>query len=402
MSYYRYGGVLVNEPSSNGFTENPSLKNLFNPSDFEIGALIDIGTVNEAQTSCITSEFIPVVGGKVLSTGYISSYVYSPLIVPNWREYCFAYCFYKQDKTFLSYGGLSRQENEAIGVTIPQNAKYVRVSWAYYGGSDYFRPTETPEKCYVTCGDSVPTKPLPYFCNDGYTTELDESPFFGEALLIFGDSYSDSWGGHSWDAKEISQVSQGGNAENNIAWSGKLFWSKVCSEFGLTIDNRATGGSNLPYGSSSYEQWNGMDKIKNLVTEVQNGATPPKFLVLQYGTNCWESQVGTVNDAPSESASTYPSAIKWAIDTIKAEMPNTKIGVLLPLTCNNKPHNFNAHDVLLDVMKTDAYQDIPFVDMAEVSGLVLEDLPDGVHPSSEKANKTYANWCRVLLMKMIM
>lgn len=196
--------------------------------------------------------------------------------------------------------------------------------------------------------------------------------------------------------------SQGGNAENNIAWSGKLFWPKVCSEFGLTIDNRATGGSNLPYGSFSYEQWNGMDKIKNLVAEVKNGAKAPKFLVLQYGTNCWKSQVGAINDASSANANTYPSVIKWVIDTIKAEMPNTKIGVLLPLTCNNKPHSFNAHDVLLDGMKMDAYKNIPFVDMAEVSGLVLADLPDGVHPSSKKANKTYANWCRALLMKMIM
>ena len=402
MSYYRYGGILVNESTGNSIVADVPLKNLFNPSVGEVGFIEpSTGVVNPAQAQCYTTDFIPVEVGKTVAIGFIHKYVWNPTIISDFREYG-RYTFFKADKKTVVNGGDFGYSETMHGVVVPSGASYIRASWATYGGSLYFYPVTDTWKCFVTCGDTLPTNPVPYKYNNSNVVELDSLPLFGKTLLVFGDSYSDSWGGHSWDAREITQADQGGTVENNVAWSGKLFWSKVCSEFGLTIDNRATGGSNLPYGSSSYETYNGMDKIKNLVTEVRDGAEPPKFLVLQYGTNCWESQVGTVNDSPSESASTYPSAIKWAIDTIKSEMPNTKIGVLLPLTCNNNPHRFNAHDVLLEVMQTEVYKDVPFVDMAEVSGLVLADLPDGVHPASEKANKTYANWCRVLLMKMIM
>ena len=226
MSYYRYGGILVNESTGNSIVADVPLKNLFNPSVGEVGFIEpSTGVVNPAQAQCYTTDFIPVEVGKTVAIGFIHKYVWNPTIISDFREYG-RYTFFKADKKTVVNGGDFGYSETMHGVVVPSGASYIRASWATYGGSLYFYPVTDTWKCFVTCGDTLPTNPVPYKYNNSNVVELDSLPLFGKTLLVFGDSYSDSWGGHSWDAREITQADQGGTVENNVAWSGKLFGQK--------------------------------------------------------------------------------------------------------------------------------------------------------------------------------
>lgn len=393
--------------------ENP---NLADPSKFTIGLLSENGSFNAAQTGCNTCDFIPVTPGKVMTCGFIKSYNHNPwFAATNWAEYCSAYVFYAEDKsTIVSSGNFSLTANSATGVEVPEGVAYVRVSWAYQGGNYYFKPNENPEWCFVHLSDAPTTSPVHWFEEDieteyipaelvGYTYQ---PPYAGKRWVLFGDSLTDSYAGKGWDEESMNTGGIGWTSEDTyVAWSGQLWASRIASELGMTIDNRAKSGSNIYYGEGyTYADVNGCTILDAYIAEVEAGTTEcADYITVGFGSNSRNTDIGTMDDT-SETNTTVYGAMKYFIEKLRYLQKNYNqrmvFGFVLPPQSSwgdGDTRITSGRAAMLEVLQSDDYA-VPYCDMWKESGICLDQMTDGIHVASIESNNLYYHAMRRFMM----
>ena len=239
----------------------------------------------------------------------------------------------------------------------------------------------------------------------------DEPPYRNKRWCLFGDSLTDSYGGHSWD---MSTSNVGGDGwkdtTERVPWTGYFFASRIAREFGLTIDNRAKSGSNINTASnSSYTNVNGCAMLDGLIAEVEAGTTEaPDYITVAFGGNGYISQLGTIDDT-SENKETTVGAVKYFIEQIRTKFPNAVLGfVLNPMgswkaedssPAPNPNKDIDATRTMIkSVLDLPEYGGIPYIDMSTQSGITLDMLPDKIHISSKEANNLYYHAMRRFML----
>lgn len=388
MGLYDGFGNLVSQENRKRKVTSKNI-NLFDPSKYIIGVATSSG-INSAQATCITTDFIPVEPGKKVFTGVIKKVIHNPFYTASsFESSCYGISFYEEKQDARIGSGY---DHAADGVTVPADAKYVRVSFMSVG---YFYPVETPEKFYVCVSDEVTDNPHAY----GVTmdTYILDNPFEGKTWTLFGDSFTDAWGGHSWDYADISAAEQGGTVANNTPWSGKLFASRIASELGLILDNRAHSGSNMCQETgTNYESVNGIAVLNQFIAEIEAGTiAQPDYITIAFGANAYNEQVSRENP---DALNDYRGATKYWIETLREKCPNSVFGFVLPYDCNGV-HGTKGigREAILSVLETDGYK-VPYIDMLTESGITVDMLPDGLHPGSYQANNLYYHAMRRFVM----
>lgn len=364
--------------------------NRANPSEFSVGWVnTTVGgsdTLNTSNTGTRTTAAIPVTAGKVVSMGYISSYNHNPFFVAtSYTEWCLAYAFFDANGTVVS--GATSRPTVTGGVTAPSGAAYVRVTFFTDGGAD---PTTDPEKFYVCVEDANVTSPTYWFENNTeYLTTGDSQTLekWGQNWLLFGDSLTDSYGGHGWDMS-TSPVGGDGwkDTEDRVPWTGYFWASKIARDHGYTMDNRGESGSNI-YVSRVYTAVSGVYILDAFLAELQAGTVEePDLITIGFGANSVSDEIGTDADT-SETTNTLYGGTKYFIEQLNEYCPNArKVYILHPLQTGWRDTNGAAREAMKTVF--DEYN-VEYVDMSAHSGITTDMLPDGLHISSIEANRQY-------------
>lgn len=134
--------------------------------------------------------------------------------------------------------------------------------------------------------------------------------------------------------------------------------------------------------------------IQKYFTELNKKTTPvPDVIILSYGTNdeLFDYTMGDAETALKETdlrkvnIFTMAGALRWCIDTLRMELPRTKIYVALPLQSARDGKN-EGNLIKMEIMKKicDA-RSVPYFDCFHESGITLENqasyLGDGLHPN---------------------
>lgn len=200
------------------------------------------------------------------------------------------------------------------------------------------------------------------------------SPLANAKWALFGDSLTDTYGGHDL--------------------TGNYFASKIAREFNMTLDNRAKSGSNIYRGGSgNYVSVSGMIKLDEFVAEIDAGTTEqPDYITIAFGTNSFAAQIGTNEDTSETDTSVY-GATKRFIEVLREKCPNSVFGFVLSPKQDwgtNDSQNLRAVDAARTAIKTvcDEYG-VPYIDMSTQSGITVAMLPDGIHISNDQSQNLY-------------
>lgn len=363
--------------------------NLFDPTNYTIGVVTASG-FNPAQTSCIATDFIPVHPGQIVSAGYIKTQKHNPFYISAFTQKVYGISFFA-DKQSNRTSAVNASDN---GVAVPSGANFIRVSFMPDG---YYYPVQTPEIFFVCVADAVTDNPHPY----GITVDewvCDHTPFYNKTWVMFGDSIFDSWGGHYWDAADITAAMQGGSdTSKNTPWSGKLFASRIASELGLKMDNRAKAGSNMcSETNTNYASVNGIIMLDAFLAEIEAETTEqPALITIAFGTNAYAEQCA--REDPN-ALNDYRGATKYFIQKLREKCPNSVFGFILPYD-NAGVHGTPGigRAAIKSVLDAYPYQ-VPYVDLYTESGITVDLLPDGVHPGSYQANNLVYHAIRRFVM----
>lgn len=201
------------------------------------------------------------------------------------------------------------------------------------------------------------------------------SPLAKAKWMLFGDSLTDSYGGHDL--------------------TGKYFASKIAREFGMELDNRAISGSNIYRGGSgNYVSSSGMIKLDELIAEIDAGTTEqPDYITIAFGTNSFAAQIGTNADTSETDTSVY-GATKRFIEVLREKCPKSVFGFVLSpkqqWPQSSDPSGLRAIDAARTAIKAvcDDYG-VPYIDMSTQSGITVAMLPDGLHISNDQSQNLY-------------
>lgn len=356
--------------------------------------------------ACITDK-IPCTPGKYIYAGHASKNVLNAPEAVSYTSHMSVnrVNFYTQEGNFVSC-----VESETSPVLVPDNAAFVIVSYPY----QFLLYDNDKSRCFVTIKDTNTDESFefePYTKEDVLDAKIKKANLsytelpipHGKTWLLFGDSLTDSYGGHSWD-ESTSPVGGDGwkDTTDRVPWTGHFWASKIARELGLTIDNRAKSGSNINIGNNgNYADVCGINILNAFLDEIDAGSEAPDFITVGFGSNAIMSQLGTSEDT-SETTSSVCGAVKYFIEQLRTKCPNAAIGFVLPpqsdwgdtSTVKSVEQGRTAIKSVLDL---DEYA-VPYVDMWKESGITVDMLPDGIHVSSKQANNLYYHAMRRFMM----
>ena len=392
MLYNYQGNQIADITAGRNKSRTLAAPNRLNPSAFSVGWVNTTAggddTLNTSNANTRTTAAIPVSYGQVVSMGYIKSYNHNPFFVcTDKSESCLAYAFFNASHQVVS--GETSRPGVIGGISVPSGAAYVRVT--FFDGD----PVNHPEKFYVYVESANVTDVTPWFANNTETLTPDDSQLWnlwGKKWTLFGDSLTDSYGGHGWD-KSTSSVGGAGwkDAQSSVSWTDYFWASAIARQFGLALDNRAKAGSNINQGNNgNYADVCGVNMLDAFLTEIDNGATPPDYITVGFGTNNIGSQLGASTDTASTKTTTYGAA-KYFIEQIRDKCPYAALGFVLP-----PPGDWTGISTVkdIDTARTalqavcEAYK-VPYIDMNSGANITLDMLPDKIHVSSIEANGAY-------------
>lgn len=383
--------------------------NLLDPNALTVGVFVNNnGTINSASTTARISDFIPVSPGETISTGLMKSHTENPTwVTTKIYGYYRQYVFFDSAKTFVSgvfsANNIGGVEDELASFTIPAGVAYVRVTFASIQSVDV---TSTPELYFVYKGTPAVSDIYPY----GYTSSgtqsggntsggtsgeatadiTEKNPYYGKKLVVFGDSIMADCGGTDWQETQFYVGGIGWTPDNiRIPWSGYGFLTRIVREFGIVLENKAVSGTNINQGSNgSYAASCGVNVFDSWIAGLSE-SDAPEVVLFGFGTNTIKTQIGTMADTSSTLTSVY-GATKHIIETMRASLPRTRFGFVLPLETDWSTNINKDAAAGSEAIRTvcQAYK-VPYLDMARVSGITLDMLPDGVHPKSIEANTAY-------------
>ena len=217
-----------------------------------------------------------------------------------------------------------------------------------------------------------------------FNTLNEYSPLANSKWVLFGDSLTDSYGGHDR--------------------SSEYFASKIANEFNMNIDNRAKSGSNIyKGGSGNYVSVSGIVMLDAYLAEIEAGTTPQAdYITVAFGTNTFKTDMGTNEDTSETYTSSVYGATKYFIEKIREKVPNAVLGFVL-----SPRQNWGNADAqkLRDVdgaraaIKTVCEEyGVPYIDMSTQSGITVDMLPDGIHIKNDQSQKLYYHAMRRFMM----
>lgn len=415
MAIYDINGNAISMGGGSDFFNitYPSYTNIFD-GEYDAGTIIanyspGAKSENSAQARMTTRNFIPVVAGKYL-------YVQKP---SAWTEdrngryptsQSFVSCrvnFYRsKETTSESYISTS---NISAPVLIPNGANYALVS--------YYDPyTPSMENLFIGLADDDSASLLEWeayypsgsiksaYINSANLKPGDLPLPNGKTWVLFGDSLTDSYGGHDW-AQSTSSVGGDGwkTASGNVPWTGYFFASKIAREFNLTLDNRGKSGSNMCISTDNYAAVSGVYVLDAFTAEIDAGTTEqPEYITIAFGSNCYDTYVGSSTDTSSDTTKSYYGAAKYFIEQIREHCPNTVFGFVIPPACSwagTSAAKETGVPLARMAIKTVCEEyGVPYIDMEAESGITVDMLPDGVHISSRQANNLYYHAMRRFVM----
>ena len=390
--------ITESAPADNerALTKTYTYQNLFNPKTGTVGLLTSATAINTAQTSCLTTDYIPVEEGKILSSGMVKDYLLNPFFVcQSFKETNRAYFFYDENKTSLSgqCANYYSDDNTMIGITVPTGAKYVRVSWGgVYAPSS---PVTHPERCFVYCEDEPITSPTFYYEGGTQTAYAEVAGDVGKTWVLFGDSLTDPYGGHDWQ-ESTSPVggigwedSSDPTGTDRTPWTGYFWATKIARKHGLIIDNRGESGSCMYY-SRVYSNVSGVLILDAFIAEIQAGTiSAPDFITVGFGANHVADEKGTADDAASNETKSWYAGAKYFCDKLKEYCPRSEILFIgTPKQSGWRDSNNDSNAVIQEVVDSYGYR---FIDLSstDYSGISVDMLPDSLHVSSVEANNAY-------------
>lgn len=356
--------------------------------------------------ACITDK-IPCTPGKYVYAGYASKNALNAPVADSYT----AHMSVNRVNFYTQYGSfVSCVEDVTAPVLVPASAAFVIVSYPY----QFLLYDSDKSRCFVTIKD---TNTEASFEFEPYTNEdvLDakikqenlaytDTPLHkGKKWLLFGDSLTDSYGGHDWQ-ESTSPVGGDGwkDTADRVPWTGYFWASRIARELGLVIDNRAESGSNINVGSNgNYANVCGVNILDAFLAEIDAGAEVPDFITIGFGSNAITSQLGTSADT-SATTTTVCGAVKYFIEKLREKCPNAVVGFVLPPqsdwgdTSTVKSVE-QGRTAIKSVLEQDEYS-VPYVDMWKESGITVDMLPDSIHVSSKQANNLYYHAMRRFMM----
>lgn len=367
--------------------------NRANPTQFSIGRVNTTAggddVLNTANTGIRTTAPIPVAAGKVVSMGYISAYNHNPFfIATSHTEWCLAYSFFNSAQKVVS--GADNRPTVTGGISVPTGATYIRVSFFTDGYND---PVANPEKFYVCVEDANVTDPVYWFGNDAETLVANDHQIWehwGKSWVLFGDSLTDSYGGHGWD---MSTSPVGGDGwketDERVPWTGYFWASDIARKHGFVMDNQAKSGSNI-YVSRVYTADSGVYQLDAFLSALQAGTViEPDLITIGFGANTVPDEIGNPTDT-SETTNTLYGGTKYFIEKLNEFCPNArKVYILHPLQEDWRDTNGAARDAMRNVFNE---YNVEYVDMSQHSGITVDMLPDKLHVSSIEANRQYGRF----------
>lgn len=399
MLYTGYGKAIAD---ANGFFDvtYPKHPNRYNGAWFT--GSIDNGVLNTGRYTCFSTDFIDITGGAYVYVQVAGSFVVNPEKTAAASIGWFSCAFYDGDKKYIS-GSAKTNTDTKEPLPVPTGAVYFRASWQVWG----FNGTTAPDTSgyMIAVADDNTAAVLPW--EDYRTTEYksailkhenqtytDAPAHKGKTWLLFGDSLTDNYGGHDWQ-ESSSNVGGDGWKDSAAAvpWTGYFWASKIAREFGLVLDNRAKGGSNINTGSNgNYTNLCGINILDAFLAEIDAGAAAPDYITVHFGSNAYTAQLGTVDDT-AETTGTVCGAVKYFIERLRAKCPNSVIGFVLPPQSDWGSNSTSksvaqGREAIKSVLDLDAYA-VPYVDLWKTSGITVDMLPDGIHVSSKQANNLY-------------
>jgi len=368
--------------------------NRLNPAEFAVGWInTTVGgddTLNTKNAWTRTTDRIPVVPGKIVSMGYIKSNNHNPFFVAtDFSEWCLAYAFFNaQHKVVAS---ANSRPTVTGGVTVPDGADYLRVTFSV---DQNVSPVTNPEKFYVCVEDVNVTSPTYWFPGNTETLEPDDSQtwdHWGENWVLFGDSLTDSYGGHGWDVSSSPVGGEGWKeTEDRVPWTGYFWASDIARRHGYILDNQAHSGSNI-YNSRVYNAVSGVLVLDEWIAALENGDfDEPDLITVGFGANSIADERGTDADEPSNTTKSLYAGTKYFIKKLNEACPHArKVYILHPLQDGWRDTDGASREALRAVFDT---YNVEYIDMSQHSGITVDMLPDKLHVSSVEANRQYGRF----------
>lgn len=229
-------------------------------------------------------------------------------------------------------------------------------------------------------------KPYVYHNDSGshHAAMLSQAcPLTGATLTVFGDSIADAYGGHDL--------------------ASNYFLARICREFGMRLDNRAKGGSNMCISEDSFASVSGVYMLDEMLAEIEAGTIlAPGYVLIEFGVNCYDTYVGSENDTSETLTKSYYGAFKYFVEKLRSKCPETVFGFILPHDVNwgtNSTSKAAGVPLCREALRTlCAEHRVPHIDMYTESGITADMLPDGVHIRSAQAQNLYYHAIRRFVM----
>lgn len=386
-----HGLQITLASGSTAMSKTYTYQNLFNPNNYTIGLLSAAGSIQTSQTGCITTDFLPVTAGQLLSAGMIKTFLRNPwFICQSFKEVNRAYVFYDSSKNVISgqSDNYYSEDDTMVGITVPPGASYVRVS---FGGAYVPKsPVTYPSYCFVYCETVAVTEPTFYFENNTETASAEVSGDIGKTWVLFGDSLTDSYGGHDWQSS-TSPVGGIGwqDTEDRVPWTGDFWATRIAKKHGLILDNRAKSGSCMYY-SRVYSTVSGVLILDAFIAELQNNTIEePDFITIGFGANHVQDEMGTADDTASNSSHSWYAGAKYFCERLRAYCPHSEVLFIgTPKQDGWRDSSNDSNAVIQSVCESYGYRYIDFSD-TDYSGIAVDMLPDSLHVSSIEANDAY-------------
>ncbi len=390
----------------------PGYTNLFN-GERETGWYSSGSTFNSGVVTAATSGYLELPnGGGYVYAELAQSVTVNPEKIVTPALAFLAMTFFDSEKNFLSTvrptGGTVGIVGNYSPVAIPKGAYYVRVSFggAYMNkDAEYFVGTAADNEKEILPWEDYyePGACKSATVKQEHASYTDAPVFKGKTWLLFGDSLTDSCGGHDW-LESTSPVGGDGwkDSSERVPWTGYFWASRIARELGLTLDNRAKSGSNINTGSNgSYTDVCGINILDSFLGEIDAGACAPDYITVHFGSNSIISQLGAAGD-PAETTTSVCGAVKYFIEKLRIKCPNSVIGFVLPPQSDWGSNSAvksvaQGRTAIKSVLDLEEYA-VPYVDMWTQSGISLDMLTDGIHVSSKQANNLYYHAMRRFLL----
>lgn len=274
---------------------------------------------------------------------------------------------------------------------------YPNTNWVTNGGS-YTRVTATGDGGFTIGNLDSGTYylKLEYFKDasereayaKSYSNWIYDEPLGDEFLLTLGDydfipdnpavkrtimGLTCDLVGKKWNALGDSNTQYPGGYQRWQSGNGQRGYVQgIGDKYYMSAKNNGTGGAT--WGTATSGKGCAIDKVDDIVSD----AVKWDIVTFSFGTNA-DTSMGTYESTPDEK-DTLAGAMRYCIETMQANFPMTKLGIILP---TRRSDGNLSNDVLkerCELMKEIAHDyGVPVCDMFNESGTITSWYSDGLH-----------------------